>query len=423
MGTDRSVYLAGRLSLRISLYLLASIATSLLAGSSAPTPLYAIYQAQWGFSPITTTIVFGVYAIAVLAALLTAGKLSDYVGRRPVLLVALSVQVVSMVVFATAGGVPELMLARIIQGLSTGAAIGAIGAGMLDFNRTRGTLLNAIAPVTGTALGGLVAGLLVQFLPSPTHLVYWALLATFLVQGIGVALMPETATRTPGAIKSLVPEIKLPRDVRRPVLVAIPVLVAVWSLAGLYGALGPSLVRVLTGSDSHVLGGLSLFALAGSGAVSVLFFQRVQPEKTMAIGIGALLVGVGITLIGIGNGSTAGFFIGSVIAGIGFGGGFQGSIKTVLPLAAASERAGVLSLLYVVSYLALGVPAVIGGFRVVHGGGLLETAREYGIGVLILAAIALAGLVLQRQRAMSPARVEDHCSHSNATELAEAGLS
>jgi predicted MFS family arabinose efflux permease len=423
MGTDRSVYLAGRLSPKVSLYLLASIAASLLAGSSAPTPLYAIYQAQWGFSPITTTVVFGVYAIAVLAALLTAGKLSDYVGRRAVLLVALSVQVVSMVVFATAGGVPELMVARIIQGLSTGAAIGAIGAGMLDFNRTRGTLLNAIAPITGTATGGLVAGILVQYLPSPTHLVYWVLLASFVLQGIGVALMPETATRTPGAIKSLVPEIKLPRDVRRPVLVAIPVLVAVWSLAGLYGALGPSLVRVLTGSNSHVLGGLSLFALAGSGAVSVLFFQRIQPEKTMAIGILALLAGVGITLIGIGTGSTAGFFIGSVIAGIGFGGGFQGSIKTVLPLAAASERAGVLSLLYVVSYLALGVPAVIGGFRVVHGGGLLETAREYGIGVMVLAAIALVGLVLQRQRSIVAKRVQTARSEDTIPEFAEAGLS
>jgi MFS family permease len=422
METDRSVYSTPRLSPKVSLFLLASIAASLLAGSSAPTPLYAIYQAQWGFTPITTTVVFGMYAIAVLAALLTAGKLSDYVGRRPVLLVALAVQVIAMVVFATASGVPELIIGRIVQGLSTGAAIGAIGAGMLDFDRTRGTLLNAIAPMTGTATGALVAGILVQYLPSPTHLVYWALLATFVVQGISVALIPETATRTPGALKSLVPEIKLPRDVHRPVLVAIPVLVAVWSLAGLYGAFGPSLVRVLTGSNSHVLGGLSLFALAGSGAVSVLFFQRIQPEKAMVIGIAALLTGIGVTLIGIDNGSITGFFVGSVIAGIGFGGGFQASIKTVLPLAAESERAGVLSLIYVVSYLALGVPTVIGGFLVVHGGGLLTTAREYGIGVMILAAFALVGLVLQRQRGIVLARATAP-THDNAPELAKAGLS
>ncbi len=140
---------AGRLRSSAALYLLASITVFLLAASSAPTPLYAVYQDHWGFSPITTTLVFGVYALAVLAALLIIGSLSDHVGRRPVLLVALAVQVVAMVVFATAGAVSELVLARILQGLSTGAAVGAVGAGMLDLHRGRGTIANAVSPVIG----------------------------------------------------------------------------------------------------------------------------------------------------------------------------------------------------------------------------------------------------------------------------------
>jgi MFS family permease len=110
---------------------------ALLASSSAPTPLYPVYQAEWGFSAITTTIVFGVYAIAVLASLLTFGSLSDHVGRRPVLLVALLVQAVTMWVFATAGGVPQLLAARVVQGLATGAAVGAGRAGLLDLDRVR----------------------------------------------------------------------------------------------------------------------------------------------------------------------------------------------------------------------------------------------------------------------------------------------
>src|ERR1700730_9953880 len=112
--------------------LLASLIVSLLASSSAPTPLYAVYQANWRFSPITTTVVFGVYAVSVLAALLTLGKLSDFIGRRPVLLTTLAVQVVAMLVFATADGVPALLIARVVQGLASGAALGAIGAAMLD---------------------------------------------------------------------------------------------------------------------------------------------------------------------------------------------------------------------------------------------------------------------------------------------------
>ena len=111
-----------------ALLLLASLTVSMLAASGAPTPLYAIYQQRWGFTPITTTIIFGVYAVAVLVALLILGRLSDYVGRRPVLLAAIAVQAASLVVFATAGGVGGLIVARVIQGVSAGAALGAIGA-------------------------------------------------------------------------------------------------------------------------------------------------------------------------------------------------------------------------------------------------------------------------------------------------------
>ena len=115
--------------------MLASLIVALLASSAAPTPLYAVYQAQWHFTPITTTVVFGAYAIAVLAGLLTLGKLSDHVGRLPVLLTAIAVHATSLVIFATAAGVPALLSARVVQGLSTGAALGAIGAAMLDMDR------------------------------------------------------------------------------------------------------------------------------------------------------------------------------------------------------------------------------------------------------------------------------------------------
>ena len=132
-----------RLSPRVALYLQASIIVSFLAASSAPTSLYAVYQARWGLTPITITIVFGIYALAVLAALLTVGSLSDYVGRRPVLLFAIVIQAAGLVLLSEANGLPELVIGRILQGVATGAAVGAVGAGMLDLDRARGTLANA----------------------------------------------------------------------------------------------------------------------------------------------------------------------------------------------------------------------------------------------------------------------------------------
>jgi MFS family permease len=413
---------------RFAFYLLASIAVSFLAGSSAPTPLYAVYQGKWGFSPITTTIVFGVYALAVLTALLTVGSLSDHVGRRPVLITAIAVQAATMVLFATADGVPALMLARVVQGLSTGAALGAVGAGLLDLDRRTGTIANAVAPITGTATGALGSAVLVQLLPAPTRLIYLVLLGIFLGQGVGVWFMAETsvpaaptaaAAPTAGALASLRPQFGVPPIARRPLLVAAPAFVAVWSLAGLYGSLGPSVVRLIVGSNSIVFGGLALFVLAASGALTVLLLHNAAARMMMFRGLLALLAGLGLTLLALIQTSTAEFFIGTAIAGAGFGAAFQGAIRSVIPLAAAHHRAGLLSTVYVISYLAMGLPAVIAGFLVVHGGGVLTTAREYAGAVMVLVAMALAGLALSRQRASGPtnATVNDR---SEIAVLAEA---
>ncbi len=378
------------------LLFLGSIIVSFLAASAAPTPLYAVYAAHWGFSPLTTTVVFGVYALAVLAALLTFGKLSDHVGRRPVLLTGLVLQAVAVMLFTTAAGVGTLLAARVVQGLATGSSLGAVGAAMLDVDRRRGALANSFAPGVGTASGALISALAVQFLPAPTHLIYLVLLGVFGVQAAGVLAMRETATRRPGALKSLVPDIRLPKAIRSEVAIAAPVLFAVWALAGFYASLGPALAATLLHSSSVVYGGLSLFILAGVAAMTVLAFNRAEPRPTLYMSIAALIAGVAVTLAATSTDSAAGFFVGTAIAGVGFGGGFQGGIRLVLPLAGEQERAGVLSLLYIVSYLGLGVPAVIAGVLVTQVNGLLATAQEYGIAVVVLAVVALGGLLLHR---------------------------
>src|SRR4249919_583731 len=355
----RRPWLRGRgrrqLSGRPAVLVLASLIVALLASSAAPTPLYAIYQAQWHFTPITTTVVFGVYALAVLASLLTLGKLSDHVGRRPVLLTALAVHAGSLVIFAT-----------------------------------------AVTPGMGSASGAILSALAVRFLPDPTHLIYLALIGVLALQAAAIVAMRETVSPAPGALASLRPEITLPRALRAPVLTAVPVLFAVWALAGLYGALGPALVHALTGSGDAVLGAMSLFVLAGSAVIAIIALRRAAARTVMLAGIAALIAGVAVTVLAVSLGSAAVFFAGSAIAGAGFGSGFQGGIRLVVPLAAAHQRAGLVSLLYVVSYLGLGVPAVLAGFGVVHGGGLVPTTRYYGAAVIALAALALFGLLRNR---------------------------
>ena len=152
-------------------WLLATLLALLSAASSAPSPIYAVYAARWHFSSITLTAIFGVYALALLAALLTTGRLSDHLGRRPVVLLT------GVLAFIAASGAGWLFTARILQGLGTGMAAGAISAWLVDLQPPDrpglGSVVGSVAPISGLAAGTLGAGLLVQYGPDPLHLVYW----------------------------------------------------------------------------------------------------------------------------------------------------------------------------------------------------------------------------------------------------------
>jgi MFS family permease len=348
---------------------------------------------MWGFSPVMLTAVFGIYALAVLAALLIAGRLSDHLGRRPVLIVAAISQALVMLLFATAESVTGLLVARIIQGVTAGAAIGAVGAAMIDLDKRRGTVANAVAPPFGTALGALLGGVFMQYLPGPTHLVYAVLAAVFMAQSLGLRFMKESVSAQPGVLASLKPRLNLPRAAREPLLLAVPILLAVWSLAGFYGSLGPMLIRGMLNSGSPVLGGLALFVLAASAGMSVLLLQERTPRQMMMVGAVSLLIGVALTVFALSHSAAVLFFLGTAVAGVGFGGGFQGAVRTVIPSAAPHERAGTLSVIFIICYLAMGVPAVAAGSMIAQHVSIITTAEYFCAVVMALAAAALVGAV------------------------------
>ena len=385
---------ARHLSPAASFYLLASITVSFLAGSAAPTPLYPLYQAMWGFSPVTLTVIFGIYALAVLAALLVAGRLSDHLGRRPVLIAASVAQVLVMLMFATAASVTGLLVARVLQGVTTGTAIGAVGAAMIDLDKYRGAIANAVVPPLGTALGCLIGGIFLQYLPGPTHLVFAVLAAVFAAQVLGLTFMKESIAARPGALESPVPRFNLPRATRKPLLLALPILLAVWALAGFYGSLGPQLIRGMLNTQSPLLGGMALFVLAASGGIAIMLVHHRTPRGMLLLGAGSLLAGVGLTVAALPHGIIALFLLGTSVAGIGFGAGFQGAVRTIVPTAAAHERAGTLSIIFIISYLALGVPAVAAGSMLTHRADMIGTAEIFCAVIMALAAAALAAAAL-----------------------------
>ncbi len=275
---------ASGLSRPVAFAAITAIFVLFAAAASAPTPLYVVYQRQWGFTDTTLTVIFAVYVVGLISSLLVLGGLSDHVGRRPLLAAAIALEGAAFVLFIFAGGVTVLLLARTAQGIATGIAFSTLGATLVDLNPPhspgRAGLVNGVAPISGLALGAIGCGALVQFAPAPTHLVFALLLTGMVVAGAVVARLPETSARRPGAIASLVPVLGIPVRLRRDVYALVPIIVASWALGGLYLSLGPSVAVSVFGLHNHLIGGLVVTLLAGAGAVTA-FSLRAWPTQTV----------------------------------------------------------------------------------------------------------------------------------------------
>jgi MFS family permease len=373
----------------------------MLAASGVPSPLYRVYAEEFGFGSGVITVVFAVYAIALLLSLLVVGGLSDHVGRRPVLASALALEAVSMVLFLAADGVGWLLAARVVQGLATGAMTGAFGAALLDLqrpDRPLGPLVNAAGPGLGLSLGALGAGLAVEFLPSPTDWVFGLLTALCLVAAVGVwVCLPETSPRLAGTRASLVPRVRVPASQRRAFVVVLPCLIATWALGGLYLSLGPSLVADVFGQQDHLAGSLLILALNGLSVVGSLSLGRVPPARAMVTGALFFVVGVLTTITALATGSLLLMFVAAAVSGFGFGGAFLGAMATVTAGVDPGQRGALLAAVFTASYLGFSVPSIAAGIAAGHIG-LERTAQVYGAGVIVLALLAVAGLALHTRR-------------------------
>lgn len=373
--------------------MLAIIFGLLLFASAVPSPLYVVYQEQWDFSEITLTSIFAVYALALLGALLVVGSISDHIGRRPTLLAALAVEIVAMLAFAAADGVGWLFVARMLQGVATGTAMGAISAALLDLQPPSrpwlGALMGAVGPMVGLALGALSAGLLGDYGPDPTRLVFWLLLAAFVVATLALAAVPETVRSDGAWRRSLRPRLGVPRETRAAFIAAIPCMTATWALGGLILSLGGSLTAGVLGESSHLAAALPIAVMCGVSAVVSVRVRTVTARATARGGLVALIAGIGLALVALALESNLLFLTGGAIAGLGFGPSFAGVFRVLTGLAPVDQRARLVSAVLTVSYLAFSLPAILAG-AAVPDLGLRETAEIYGGVLIALAALALA---------------------------------
>ncbi|WP_079538262.1 MFS transporter [Bradyrhizobium lablabi] len=358
------------------------------ASSAAVTPLYRLYQESMHLTPFWITIVFATYVASLLAALLTVGGLSDYVGRRPVILAALLLNAAAMILFAEARDVGQLILARAVQGLCVGVGTTALGAAILDTNRARGPLLNSVTAFLGMTAGSLGAAALITFAPDPLHRVYDVLLGLTALMIALLWVMPESTTRKAGALASLRPQVSVPTQSRSVLIRLTPANVAAWALGGLYLSLMPTVVATAMGVHSPWVGGVVVSALMLTAAVAVARFRDWPARRLILTGTSTLPLGVAVSMFGIQQQQVAALLAGTVIAGAGFGSTFSGTLRALLPTAGPHQRAGLLSAFYLQSYLAFSLPAVAAGLSVPLIG-LSTAAYIYGAVIILLAVISM----------------------------------
>jgi len=359
-----------------------------LAASASPTPLYRLYQETWGFSSLWLTAVFAVYAAGLLLALLSFGALSDRIGRKPVILAALAFQTLAVTLFLLADDIVWLLAARIVQGFATGLATTAVGAALLDLDRDRGALINSVVPMIGMGIGALSSTLLAEFAPYPLRLGFAVLLALFLVQTARSARAPDTSTsRDPGAW-SWRPRVGVPAAARAPLWRVTPINMALWALGGMYMALMPSLLRDIAGPQAAWLGGIAAALLTFTGAIGVLLMRQRSPHLALRVGALSLVAGTVTFLTGVWLRDLVILMIAPIIAGVGFGATFLGTLRTIVPFAQPHERAGLMAAFYVQSYLTNAVPILLAGYAAGRFG-LPLTATAFAGAILTLAIVGL----------------------------------
>jgi Major Facilitator Superfamily len=325
----------------------------------------------------------------------------------------LIIQLASNVLLLVAPDIGWVIAGRVVQGVATGIATTAFTAALVELappNRKRlGAILGSVSLTGGLAVGSLLAGLAIQFTTIANSVVFVVLTAVTVLGIVAVVLSPETVTRAPGAIRSLIPRVAVPLATRGEFAAAVPVIAAIWMLSGLSGGLAPGMVRSVFGLNSGLLNGLCGFVAPAASAVIGLAFARLAPRRAMTIGICASIVGaIGI----IGGASGAGLsimIIGQTIAGAGFGASFAASLRLVLPLAAAHQRAGVAAAIYLVSYCAFGVPVVIAG-QLTAAIGLVPTVFWYSASSVLLSLVSLGAqlrLTGRRRKALPTRRFDD----------------
>jgi MFS family permease len=380
-----------------------------IAFGTVPTPLWEIYQAKDNFSTFMVTVVFAVYAVGVVVSLFFAGHISDYLGRRRIILIGLSIEAISAVLFIASTSLPVIIIARVVSGVAVGMITAALTAFIAELNgaarpgagRARSDVVASVANMGGFATGALVSGVLAQWVDGPLRTPYIVFLALVVLGAIGVALAPETVKRDGPRPPYHPQRVSVPAAAKPAFWAASAAAFVVFALFGLFNSLAPGFVGGTLGHPSRALAGLTAFIVFGAAALFQILFLRATVHRLMAIGLSLMLAGIVLVTAAVWVPNLAMFLVGGFLSGAGGGLLFKGSVTTVVSIAAPAKRGEALAGLFLAAYCGLIIPVLGVGIATQY-----VTAKSALIGfsaVLVVVGAAASPRLLRRQSAGSPA--------------------
>ncbi len=370
-----------------------------MMGTTLPTPLYPIYQSQLGFSELMITVIFAVYAVGVIAALIITGSWSDQIGRRPMLALGLAFSAASAVAFIWGGALIPLLIGRLLSGFSAGIFTGTATVAVVEMAprqwREQATLVATAANMGGLGLGPFVAGILAEYAPAPLLLCFVLDLGLIALAAAVLYVAPETA-RKPDRPRLTIRKPAVPPAVRGVFIPAAIAGFAGFAVMGLFTAVAPAFVGKVLGYSNHALTGSVVFMLFIGSTIGQTFQSRLPRPARLPVGCLGLIIGMGFLIAAIESQSLTLMIFAGAIAGAGQGASFRAGMGEITAASPAERRAEVASTFFVVAYVAISIPVV----------GLGLMARVYDLtvaGVIFASVVAVLSLIsavslLVRQR-------------------------
>ncbi len=364
----------------------AALVGVLFAGSTLLTPLYVMYERQIGFSRITLTLIYAVYVIGNLAALLLFGRMSDAVGRRRVALAAMGVAIVGALVFL-ADNLVSLYVGRVLSGLAIGVGAGTGTAWLAELigeeDKTRSTAIATSANFIGLAIGALTAGLLAQYAAWPLTLPFLVYVAALVAVAALVRRTQETVERPAARLAEapLRPKISVPRTIRAQFVAPSVTGFGSLALVGFYAALAPSMLSENLHQTSHAVAGALFFELAVVVAGCIVVTQQLSSRAAMLWALALMGPSVVALVAAQTLGSMTVMIAATALCAVSAGLGYRGSLQVANQIAPEDKRAAVVSSYFICGFCGNALPVI--------GVGVLSTLASATV-----ASLAFAGMII-----------------------------